>query len=250
MLISILSFLAVFTTVVLVHELGHFLAARRSGVPVYEFSIGFPFSPKIAVLFRHRETEFTLRLLPLGGFVSFSREGDEEADGLFSVSDLRRAMILAAGPMSNIVFAFLVLTAAYAAGKHIPVADAVLAGARTVWAVIDGTITFLLQALTGRGSWEGLSGPVGIAVLAGKAAEKGILNLLYFTGMLSMSLGIMNLLPFPALDGGQLTMLFIERVRRRRLSIRTYQTVNALGMVLFLILTVMVTWRDVVRVMA
>ncbi len=57
---------------------------------------------------------------------------------------------------------------------------------------------------------EGLAGPVGIAFLAGQAASKGFINLMYFTGLLSMSRGIMNLLPLPALDGGQLSMLFIE----------------------------------------
>ena len=60
MIISILAFITVFTIVVLVHELGHFIAARKAGIKVYEFSIGFPFSPKIFTLFRHKETEFTL----------------------------------------------------------------------------------------------------------------------------------------------------------------------------------------------
>ena len=88
---------------------------------------------------------------------------------------------------------------------------------------------------------------MGIAAIAGKAAAKGLWNLLYFTGMLSMSLGIMNLIPFPSLDGGQLAMLFIEAVKRKPLSLRTYQVVNLVGMALFLIITVMVTYRDLVK---
>jgi regulator of sigma E protease len=250
MLISLMSFLVVFTTVVLVHELGHFLAARKAGVPVYEFSIGFPFSPKIVTFFRRRETEFTLRLLPLGGFVSFSRDGDEYADGLFSASDIYRALILSAGSLFNIAFAFLIFIAVFAAGKHLPLTEAIFASAKAVWSVIAGTIDFFIDAFSGRGSWEALSGPIGIAALAGKAAEKGFLNLLYFTGMLSMSLGIMNLIPFPALDGGQLVMLVIEKIKRKPLNIRTHQLVNALGMVVFLILTIMVSWREVVRALA
>jgi regulator of sigma E protease len=75
MVISFIAFVIVFSIVVLVHEFGHFIAARKAGVKVYEFSIGFPFSPKVLTLFRHKETEFTLRLLPLGGFVSFSKTG-------------------------------------------------------------------------------------------------------------------------------------------------------------------------------
>lgn len=106
MLIAFISFLVVFSLVVLVHELGHFLAARKAGVKVYEFSIGFPFSPRMFTLFRHKETEFTLRLLPLGGFVSFSKEEDEGADDLFGASYSNRALIMSAGSLSNVVFAF------------------------------------------------------------------------------------------------------------------------------------------------
>jgi len=250
MLISIIAFLAVFTMVVLVHELGHFLAARRAGVPVYEFSIGFPFSPKIITLFRHRETEFTLRLLPLGGFVSFSKDGDEEAADLFGASIGHRALIMSAGSLFNVVFAFVIFIGVYAIGKHMPVTDAIVASVKTVWSVITGTFEVIVRAFSGHGSWEGLSGPVGIAVIAGKAAAKGALNLLYFTGMLSLSLGIMNLIPFPALDGGQLLMLLIESIQRRPLSIKTYQVVNLAGMALFLILTVLVTYRDIARLMS
>ena len=84
MINSFVAFITVFSAVVLVHELGHFIAARRAGVKVYEFSIGFPFSPRLCTLFRHRETAFTLRLLPLGGFVRFSKDEDDEAKDLFA----------------------------------------------------------------------------------------------------------------------------------------------------------------------
>ena len=250
MLISVVAFLGVFTTVVLVHELGHFLAARQAGVPVYEFSIGFPFSPKILTLFKHRETEFTLRLLPLGGFVSFSKDGDEEAADLFGASMGHRALIMSAGSLFNIAFAFLLFIVVFAMGKHMSVPDAMVTSVKTVWLVITGTVDFIIKTFSGHGSWEGLSGPVGIAAIAGQAAAKGMLNLLYFTGMLSMSLGIMNLVPFPALDGGQLLMLLIEAIKRKPLSIRTYQAVNLVGLAVFLILTVLVTYQDIARLMA
>ena len=250
MIISILSFLVVFTLVVLVHELGHFLAARRAGVKVYEFSIGFPFSPRITTLFRHRETEFTVRLLPLGGFVSFSRDGDEDAMELFGASRLHRLQILSAGSVFNIVFAFLVFIIVFFMGKDMHLGAAIISSAKTVWVMMSGTVEYLTKAVTGRGSMDGLAGPVGIAVIAGEAAAKGFLNLLYFTGMLSLSLGIMNLFPLPALDGGQLLMLLIEAARKKPLSIKTYQVINAVGMAIFLLLTIVVTYRDIVRVLA
>jgi regulator of sigma E protease len=249
-IVSFLAFFAVFTVVVLVHELGHFLTARKADVKVYEFSIGFPFSPKIATLFRHRETEFTLRLLPLGGFVSFSKDGDEAAGDLFETSPLNRAIILSAGALFNIGLAFLLLVTVNSVGKHQPMTNAITTSVRTIWSVITGTMMFLLSALSGHGSLDGMAGPVGIAVIAGKAAAMGIMNAMYFTGMLSLSLGIINLIPFPALDGGQLFMLLIETVRKKPLNLKTYQVVNAVGMVVFLVLTVLVTYRDIVKLMS
>ncbi|MEK6876106.1 MAG: site-2 protease family protein [Nanoarchaeota archaeon] len=250
MIISIFAFIVVFTIVVLVHELGHFIAARNAGIKVYEFSIGFPFSPKIFTLFRHKETEFTLRLLPLGGFVSFSKDGNEDAKELFEASYFKRASIMSAGSLFNIAFAFLVFIPVFAFGKHIPFIDAIMSSIQTLWAILSGTAIFLFNLLSGNSSMEGLAGPVGIALIAGQAASKGFLHLMYFTGVLSMSLGIINLLPLPALDGGQLSMLLIESIRRKPLNLKTYQIANLIGLSLFIILTVLVTYRDIVKLIA
>ena len=250
MIISFLAFVAVFSVIVLVHEFGHFIAARRSRVKVYEFSIGFPFSPRLCTLFRHKETIFTLRLLPLGGFVSFSKDENDEAKDLFEASHFNRALIMSAGSFFNIVFAFLVFIPVFVFGKHLHFIDALSTSAKTLWGILSGTVIFLLNILSGHGGMEGLLGPVGIAVMAGKAASKGFLNLFYFTGVLSMSLGIMNLFPLPALDGGQLLMLLIETVRRKPLGLKTHQAVNLIGFALFIVLSVLVTYRDIVKLVA
>lgn len=249
-MISAIAFLLVFSIVVLAHEFGHFIAARRAGVKVYEFSIGFPFSPKLFTLFRHKETEFTMRLLPLGGFVSFSKDGDEDAKELFDASYLNRASIMAAGSLFNIIFAFLLFVLVFALGKHLSLFDAVMQSANMLWTILAGTLGVLLNLFSGNGSMEGISGPVGIATMAGQAAGKGFLSLFYFTGVLSMSLGIMNLMPFPALDGGQLVILLIEALSGRPLSMKAHQAINLTGLSLFLILTVLVTYKDIVRLMA
>lgn len=246
MIISLSAFVAVFTIVVLVHEFGHFLAARRSGVKVYEFSIGFPFSPRLFTLFRHKETAFTLRLLPLGGFVSFSQDSGEGGTELFAVSHAKRAFILSAGSLFNIIFAFAIFIPVFIIGRHLDPVNAMLLSAKMVWHILSGTFILIMNMLTGHGTIEGISGPVGIAVIAGKAASKGFLNLCYFTGCLSMSIGIINLLPLPALDGGHLAILFMESIRRKNLSRKAYQGLTAVGLMLFLILTVAVTYRDII----
>jgi len=247
MIVSLLAFITVFTLIVVVHELGHFIAARKAGIKVYEFSIGFPFSPRVITLFRHKETEFTVRLLPLGGFVSFSQEGGEEDTALFEASNRKRALVLSAGSLFNIIFAFIVFIPVFVIAKHLNLIDAITLSANTAWEILSGTIMFVLNIFTGHGTMEGLSGPVGIAAMAGQAASKGILNIFYFIGVLSMSLGIMNLLPLPALDGGHLVMLLIESVRKKPISPKAYQVATVIGLTLFFVLTVAMTYNDVAK---
>lgn len=246
---SLIAFLFVFTIVVLVHEFGHFIAARRLGIKAYEFSIGFPLSPKIITFFRHKETEFTLRLLPLGGFVRFSKEEDDEKDDVIpeflKEERWKRAIIASAGSAFNIAFALIFLTLAFMIGKHLPLTDSILASFGSFKNVIVGTFGMF----SGKGL-ESLSGPIGIAMIAGKAAQAGMGELFFFTGMLSLSLGIFNLLPLPALDGGQLVILAIETLKRRTLSLRSYTVVGAVGIMVFVLLTVVVSYQDILRLMA
>ncbi|MEK6645421.1 MAG: site-2 protease family protein [Candidatus Firestonebacteria bacterium] len=248
-MISFIAFIGVFSVIVLVHECGHFIAAKRFGVKVYEFSIGFPFGPRV-FLFKHKETEFTLRLFPLGGFVSFSKEGDENTGNLFEVSNLNRALIVSAGSFFNIIFSFIVFTMVFFIARHLNFIDAIALTAKTMGIILSGTITTILNIISGKGSMEAFIGPVGIAVMAGQVANKGILDLLYFSGILSMSLGIMNFIPFPALDGGQLFLLLIEAVKKKKLSLKTYQIINSIGFLLFILLTIIVTYKDIIRFIA
>lgn len=251
MIPSILAFLLVFTIVVLVHESGHFIAARKTGVKAYEFSIGFPFSPRIATLFRHGETEFTLRLLPLGGFVSFSKDAEEgTARQFLSEKRWKRFVIASAGSVFNIAFAFIAIFAAYLLGRDMGLIDGAAASLKTVETATAGTVKLLLGLFSGKGSLEGLSGPIGIAALAGKAAHGGLYSLLYFTGMLSLSLGIFNLLPLPALDGGHILIILIESIKRRPLSIGAYKAVGVAGISFLLLLTLMVSYRDILKLIA
>lgn len=246
MISSFLAFLSVFSVVVLVHELGHFVAARRAGVPVYEFCIGFPFSPRLCTLFRHRETVFTVRLLPLGGFVRFSQGDEDPSNGLLAATAGQRAIILAAGSLCNLGFALGVFVIVYMAVQGLSFGQALSVSMALIWMVLTGTLAALWQIVVGQGSMEHLVSPLGIAQLAGEAAKNGFLPLYYFTGLLSLSLGIMNLLPLPALDGGQLLLLAIEVVRRKPLPVQMVQAVNLIGVLGLLLLSIFVTYRDLI----
>jgi regulator of sigma E protease len=188
--------------------------------------------------------------LPLGGFVSFSRKGDENGTELFTVTYLRRALIFAAGSLCNVLFAFVAFTVVYVFGKHLDLFSAVLSSLNNMWQIFSGTILFFTQAAIGHGSMDGVSGPLGIAAVAGRAAANGITDLFSLIGALSMSIGLCNLLPLPALDGGHLGMLLIEWLRRKPVSMKVYQTMTLAGLALFLIFTAAVTYKDVIRLIA
>lgn len=92
-----------------------------------------------------------------------------------------------------------------------------------------------------------LSGPVGIAVLTGQVARMGFIYLLQFTALLSINLAVINFIPFPALDGGRLLFLAIEKIRGKPVSRKIENLIHNIGFVLLMVLVLLVTYRDVVR---
>ncbi len=109
---SLLIYIGVLAGLILVHEFGHFWAARRNGIVVEEFGLGLP--PRIRTLARRGETLFTLNLLPVGGFVRMRGEDEDQGPGSFWRAPARaRAMVLIAGPALNILLALLLLTIGY-----------------------------------------------------------------------------------------------------------------------------------------
>ncbi|ADW16997.1 site-2 protease [Desulfobulbus propionicus DSM 2032] len=92
-----------------------------------------------------------------------------------------------------------------------------------------------------------LGGPIRIAELAGQQLEAGWMNLLYFMGLLSVNLGILNLLPIPVLDGGHLVFLSLEAVRRRPLSERTMEISQRVGIAILGTLMIFVFYNDILR---
>ena len=111
-LITIIEFLAILTVVVLVHEFGHFATAKAFGVKVNEFGWGFP--PRLVRVFRKGETDYTINLIPLGGFVKL--EGEVNPDhprSLASKGVGTRFIILVAGVVMNVILALVLLAAVF-----------------------------------------------------------------------------------------------------------------------------------------
>ena len=92
-----------------------------------------------------------------------------------------------------------------------------------------------------------LAGPVGIASMAGDAARGGTWNLITFLALISLNLGILNLLPFPALDGGRLFILLGEMIFRRRIPEKLEHYIHFAGFAVLITLIIYVTWQDITR---
>ncbi|MFC4354454.1 RIP metalloprotease RseP [Chryseomicrobium palamuruense] len=107
--------------------------------------------------------------------------------------------------------------------------------------------TLLGNLLTGSFSIDDLSGPVGIYKATETVAQFGIFNLLNWTAMLSINLGIMNLLPLPALDGGRLLFFGFEAIRGRPIDKQREGMVHFVGIMLLMVLMIVVTWNDIQR---
>lgn len=326
---------------VLAHEWGHFIVARKIGIPVHEFSIGFGYK---VFSTRRNGVEYSLRLLPLGGFVRMAGEepGDQQDPrGYSKRRPVEKMMVSFAGPFMNFVLAVLIFIYSFAfigipEASNQPVVGKVLAGepadlagleagdrilaineqAVTSWdevtaklaATPEGekvtleiqrkgeelnisvmpeknpstgvpvigirsvinyekqgiikSIGFGIQQtyeltvvllgglwmmITGGVSPGEIAGPVGITMLVGEAAQVGTVFLLSFMAFLSINLGILNLLPIPALDGSRIVFAAVEAIRRRPIEPEREGFIHWLGFLFLMFLIVLVTYNDILR---
>jgi regulator of sigma E protease len=128
--------------------------------------------------------------------------------------------------------------------------DAVAYGFNEPVQLIRVTWTVLGKLLSGRESPTGLAGPVGIFQFSYKSAEQGFGNLLWILGLITVNLGIFNLLPVPLLDGGHIALLPYEVIFRRRPSLKFEAIYQWTGLILLLSLVIFVTWNDFVRILS
>jgi len=278
MFLAIVIFLLYFSIVY--HEYGHFVEMRRLGVGVAEAGIGMPLGPRISYTpkngkFSGVRLSFYLLTFFLGAFVKETREGGKK---LASLSFVDKAEIFVAGPVKNIYVgcALLILSIFVYAFFHADPSWGWSAWAFYFFRALFvspygylplGTIVFLLcfkrvfatylapifgavcATLIAKSLFLGgfgpvvssVVGPVGfVQVLSEQAVD--ISSALYVASELSLGLGALNLLPIFPLDGGQLFLPFIERLKIPFL-VKAFQYGGLAILLLFLLL---VTWRDIV----
>ncbi len=116
-----------------------------------------------------------------------------------------------------------------------------------ITATIFGIYDLFAGMFNGESKLSSVTGPIGIAGLVGDAAKLGFTYLIMFTAVISINLGILNAVPFPALDGGRILFVIIESIIRRPIKPVIANTVNAIGFGLLILLMVVVTYKDIVK---
>lgn len=344
---TIIYFVLILGLIVFIHELGHFIFAKRNGVYCYEFSVGM--GPKIYSFKRKNdETVYSIRLLPIGGFVQMAGEEvelDEKIPAkkrLQSKTIWQRFKIVVAGALNNFILGILLLfligifygspeTKPYVSevdlnynaykegiregdlikeinGKKIyTVDDALLEfelidkGSSMTFTVETSnkdvkkvTITpskvkgedneesyvygisleskinkgffnvikysfnkfvsiyrsmakIIVNLFAGNLGMNSLSGPVGIYNVIGEQAKLGFENVLFLTAYISINVGFVNLIPFPAFDGGRALFLIIEAIRKKPITPKVENIIHSIGFMLLMLLILVITVQDIIK---
>ncbi len=247
--------------ILIIHELGHFLTSLFFKVKVEEFGLGYP--PRF-LGFKRNGIIYSLNIIPFGAITKI-KEGDKEnpeKDSFWGQNTLRKILILLAGSISNIFFAFLIFVLLFNVGFPKEVLPFKIFGEETLkysfFLSIYKSIVFmgvvLKETILGiyhsfadlflRGDIRNFVGPVGLVAVTNRAFKMGIKEGLYLVGLISYVLGIFNLLPIPALDGGRICFILIEKIRKKPISQNAENLINNIAFVLLMILLVMVTIKD------
>ncbi|MFA6526520.1 MAG: RIP metalloprotease RseP [Candidatus Buchananbacteria bacterium] len=128
---------------------------------------------------------------------------------------------------------------------------AIREGVAATWfwfvAIIMAVVGLFKELFGGPSAGLDFAGPVGIAVMTGQAAKMGWIYVLQFTALLSLNLAIINILPFPALDGGRILFLAIEKIRDKAVDSKLENLFHNIGFILLMVLIVAITYRDLAK---
>lgn len=251
-LINALKIIFLLGFLILIHEGGHCIVAKLCKVKVNEFAIGFG---RVIWQKQGKETKYSLRMIPLGGFCSM--EGEEEAsdsEGSFSKASVwKRIAIVVAGAAVNIIFGiivYFVLVSTVGLQFADPTKDTFLNriyyGGQRTGAFIGSIFESIKMLFTGGVKTDQMVGIVGISEVVVQTSK--LVDYIYLLAVISVSLGVTNLLPIPALDGGKILILLIEIIRRKPMKVETESKIQLIGFSILIALSLFVTYNDILRI--
>ena len=132
--------------------------------------------------------------------------------------------------------------------EKFPPVEAIRQGWRSLRTDTQATLGVIVKLFAGKASVKQMSGPIAIGQFAGEAAREGVIPFVGLMGMLSLQLGILNLVPVPMLDGGQLAVLLVEGAIRRDFSLRVKERILQFGFALLVLLMGIVIYNDILKV--
>lgn len=233
---SYLAVIIVVGLVIAIHEYGHLLAAKLCGIPIARFSVGF--GPKL-IGFKYRGTSYWLSMIPLGGYVLPSLDENESRD-----LPLYKAIVFAlGGPFANILSAYLGLIVVGRLEYGMSAFDTLLFATTRLWLDVQLSAQAIVMLFTGVGE---ISGIVGIVAIGGSQFGSTLAGLLAFSIAINLNLAMVNLLPFPPLDGGRIAFAALEKIYRPLFRIRI--PVTLAGWAFMLALMVYATIHDLGRI--
>jgi len=131
--------------------------------------------------------------------------------------------------------------------KELSLWESAYMSVQRTWEITELTVLSVVKLIQGSLPAETLGGPIKIAQMAGAQAREGMVNLLIFTAVISINLGILNFLPIPVLDGGHLMFFTIEMISRRPVSIKIREIAQQFGIFLLIMLMIFVIYNDIVN---
>jgi len=265
-LFNVACFLAITTLLVTVHEAGHYLMARMTGLRVEVFSIGL--GPEIVGRTDRAGTRWKLGIVPLGGYIRMFGEnsgpGDAETPAevngapgplRFEQASLgRRAAVAAAGPAANFALSFVLLAVLLIVVGRPADSGASLSqealwlvwrAIELTWGLAAETLHALWLFVTGVHAGQDFIGPIRLAQVSGEIAHQGLLMTLGLIAIISANLAVMNLLPIPSLDGGHLLFYLAEALRGRPVALRAQIFATRFGLGFVVGLMMFVTCKDI-----
>ena len=261
-MITILKVFFLLGFLIIIHETGHFVVARLCKIRVNEFAIGFG-----PILFSKNKgyTKYELRLIPLGGFVNLEGENPEDnktegnnknaeakdnlSTAFYKATITKRISVILAGGLVNIVFGififFLLITIRYSIVYSANLGNSIVHGFNAIGELFNIIKEGIIQIFTGNISLNDMAGPVGISSMVSKT--NGIVEFIYLLSIISISLGITNLLPIIPLDGGKALLLIIEGIRKKPLKASIEEKIQSIGFILLIAFSIIVTFNDVLK---